>query len=81
MISVLAENGNDANGAKVILIKGNSGAKVDNSAGTITKVDSGKVYDITVSRDTKSGLVNTIEINNNGTTSKTEGTTSKTEGK
>ena len=34
----------------------------DGSAGTINKVDAGKVYNIEVKRDTKSGLVNKIII-------------------
>ena len=60
-MSEIAENGD--NSAKLIVIEGNSGAAVNNTAGTITKVDAGKVYDVTVARDAKSNLVHTITIN------------------
>mgnify|MGYP004524047381 CR=1 FL=1 len=62
-ISELAENG--ATSQKIISVtKGSdTGSKlVDGSAGTINKVDAGKVYNIEVKRDTKSGLVNKIII-------------------
>ncbi len=62
-ISELAENG--ATSQKIISVRkgSESGSQlVDESAGTINKVDAGKVYNIEVKRDTKSGLVNKIII-------------------
>ena len=62
-ISELAENG--ATSQKIISVtKGSEAGSqlVDGSAGTINKVDAGKVYNIEVKRDTKSGLVNKIII-------------------
>ena len=59
-MSEIAENSTDS--AKIITLSGNASVEVDASAGTMKKVDTGKVYDITVKRNSKTGLVNEIEI-------------------
>ena len=59
-MSEMAENSSDS--AKIIKLTGNASVEVDASAGTMKKVDTGKVYDITVKRNSKTGLVNEIEI-------------------
>lgn len=60
-MSETSENG--AGSAKVISIKMKNGSSLVNaSAGTMTKVDSGKVYNVTVKRESKTGLVHEIEI-------------------
>ena len=60
----IAEYAEDQNSAKIITINGNSGAAVSHTAGTMTKVDSAKVYNITVVLDTDTGLVTSITIDN-----------------
>ena len=61
-ISEISENGEGS--AKIITVTQGSGGSslVDASKGTVSKVDTGKVYNISVKRDNKTGLVNTIEI-------------------
>lgn len=54
---------NGATSEKIVSITGSSGAAVDQSTGTMTKVDAAKVYTITVKINPATSLVNEIEIN------------------
>ena len=61
-MSIIAESDSVSkatSNAKYITVKG---ATVDATNGKIDKKDSGKVYDVTVERDSKTGLVHTITI-------------------
>ena len=60
-MSEITENGGTET-AKCVEIVGNSGAAIDEAAGTMTKVDSARVYDVTVAQDGEGGLVHTITI-------------------
>lgn len=60
-MSERTENGgNDT--ARCVVITGNSGAAIDVTTGTMTKVDSARVYNVTVAQDGEGGLVHTITI-------------------
>lgn len=62
-MSEMTENGGQKN-AKCVEIKGKGSISVGISegAGTMTKVDPGKVYKVTVQQDGEGGLVKTITI-------------------
>lgn len=58
----IENGGNDTE--KCIKITGTASASVNASAGTMSTVDPGKVYNITVKQNSKTGLVNEIDIAN-----------------
>lgn len=61
-MSERTENGGNDTARCVVIDGGSTGAAIDATSGTMTKVDSAKVYNVTVAQDGEGGLVHTITI-------------------